>query len=122
MPSETGNELVEYAQSQVGDALRTVAVLYEDDSEVIYLRDDLAHEYSREQYRHISASFRIDLNEELHQSNTSLVDEKIAIIHYHDSAYVFQFPHDGCHSILLSIEPRVGERLQNFIEGCDRRI
>jgi hypothetical protein len=122
MPTETGAELIEYAQNQVGDALRTVAILYEEGFEVVYLRDDLSKNYDPTQYKEIAASFRIDLKEDLHQSSESLIGEKISTIHYHENAYVFQFLHEDCHSLLLSVEPDVGERLQYFIEGCEDRI
>lgn len=122
MPGETSNQLVEYAREQVGDSLRTVSVLYENDCEVVYLRKNLQGTYNPDQYKRVAGSFRIDIGEEIHRSGNSPVGNKNCIIHYHENAYVFQFPHDGCHSILLSVEPEVGSRLKSFIEGCDNQI
>lgn len=122
MPRDTGNQLAEYAREEVGEALRTVVVVYEADFDVIYLRSDLEQSYSQDRYESVVDSFRIELRANIHDTDTSLIGPKQSIVHYHDKAYVFQFPHKDCHSILLSVEPRVGTQLQEFITACKQRI
>ncbi|MEF8787227.1 MAG: hypothetical protein V5A45_14955 [Haloarculaceae archaeon] len=122
MPQNTGTRLVQYARQQVDDALRTVLVLYDNDYEILYLRDDLKGSYSPEEYESVAESFRIEMNAEASDWEDAPIGEKATVIHYHDSAYVFQFPHEDCHSILLSVEPRVGSRLKSFIDGCREQI
>jgi hypothetical protein len=114
--------LVDYALDQVGEALRTVTVLYEDDCSIVFLRDDLEASYDLEQYERVAASFRTDLGVEEHLSGESPVGRKRALVHYHDRAYVFQFPHEDCHSILLSVDPTVGTQLSSFITECRQFI
>lgn len=115
-------QLVEYAREQIDDALRTVVILYKDDCEVVYLRDDIRQTYTPDSYKQVAESFQIDLNTEIHERSSSQIGEKAAVIHYHEGAYVFQFPCDDCHSILLSVEPQVGTQLKSFIEGCQKQI
>lgn len=115
-------QLVEYAREQIGDGLRTVAVLYEDDCETIYLRDDIREAYSADRYQQVAESFRTELNTDIYGTRSSEIGEKAAIIHSHEGAYVFQFPHNDCHSILLSVEPHVGSQLKSFIEGCQNQL
>ena len=122
MPHEPFIQLVEYARNQIGDALRTVAVLYEEDCEVIYLRDDLQTAYSPDQYKRVAGSFRTELSNRRSEAKSSSIGESIATIHYHEDAYVFQFPHDNCHSVLLSVETEVGSRLRSFVEGCQTHM
>ena len=122
MSHATGNRLAEYALSEISDELRTVTVLYEDDYEIIYLRDDLQESYDPDLYRRVVDSFRVEMSGERHLEDESSVGSKRATIHYHDNAYVFQFPHDDCHSILLSVVPSVGSQLRSFINACEQRL
>ena len=122
MPHGTSNRLVEYAREHIGNALRTVAVIYENDCEVIYLREDLQTAYDPEQYKSVAESFRTDLGLAAHVTGESPVGGKQAIIHQHDSAFVFQFPHEDCHSILMSVDPEVGSQLRSFASECQQQI
>ncbi|MFB6082978.1 MAG: hypothetical protein ABEJ94_01880 [Halorientalis sp.] len=121
MPRDTSNRLVEFARGQIGDALRTVIVLYEADHEVIYLREDLEDGYTPTRFERVTDSFRTDLGID-DAPGDSPVGRKRAIIHEHENAFVFQFPHPDCHSILMSVEPGVGTRLRSFVSECQRRI
>lgn len=122
MAEKSGEQLAKYAEEQMEDALRTVFVLHDDDCEVIYLRDDIRQRYTADQYKRVAESFRIDLNTAVRERTESQIGSKNSIIHYHEGAYVFQFPHSDCHSILLSIEPRVGSQLKSFIKDCQNQI
>jgi len=122
MPRETGNNLVEYALSEVDEKLRTVAVVFEDDFEILYLRDDLQETYSSSQYNRVVDSFRTERTPERDGKATAPLGAKQSLIHYHERAFVFQFPHADCHSILLSVEPSVGPRLESFITACQNRL
>ncbi|WP_135306399.1 hypothetical protein [Haloarcula amylovorans] len=122
MPQETTARLEEYAYSNVGEALRTIAIVYEDDCEVIYLRDNLKGEYTAEEYHAIVDSFRAG-PEPTEQSTDSLpIGDRQSLVHYHEKAFVFQFPHENCHSILLSVETSVGSKLRSFINGCQEHL
>ncbi|WP_134671837.1 hypothetical protein [Halorussus marinus] len=122
MPSATGERLAGYATDQLGDALRTVFVLFEDDWKPIYIRDDIRQTYTEDRYERVAESFRIDFEAGVHERPETEIGSKAAIVHYHDNAYVFQFPHEQCHSVLLSVEPEVGSKLSSFIDGCRDRL
>lgn len=122
MEKEVATQLEEYARNQVDKSLRTVAILFEGDSEVLYLRDDLRAEYDASDYKSVVDTFR--QVPELGRTRTGdlPLGNKKCLIHYHDAAFVFQFPSENCHSILLSVEKDVGSRLQTFIEGCQNQL
>ncbi|MBX0325610.1 hypothetical protein EGH21_21540 [Halomicroarcula sp. F13] len=122
MPHETAARLAEYAHNNVNDALRTIAVIYEDDCEVVYLRDDLKGEYTADEYKAVAGSFRVVPELTADMTSEAPLGSKHCLIHYHEDAFVFQFPHEGCHSILLSVEPTVGSRLRSFINGCQEQL
>lgn len=122
MVKEVATQLGDYARKQVDKSLRTVTIVYEDDWEVIYLRNDLGEKYSPSDYKLVVDTFR--QVPELGRGVTSDVPlgDKKCLIHYHDGAFVFQFPYENCHSILLSVEKSVGARLQTFIDGCQNQL
>jgi hypothetical protein len=122
MPHESTAELEDYAHNTVNEALRTIAILYEDGCEIVYLRDNLKGKYSKQEYYAVADTFREI--PELKESKTedAPLGSKQALVHYHEKAYVFQFPHEQCHSILLSVDPTVGSRLKSFITGCQERL
>ena len=122
MPRDTATALQEFALESVGQSLRTIVVVFEADFEVEYLRDDLKDRYSATEYGDIVETFRTvpDVNEEFPGEHS--IGPRRCLIHYHQNAFVFQFPHEGCHSILLSVEPTVGSRLEDFIIECQERI
>jgi hypothetical protein len=122
MSPDAGDRLAEYALAEVGDEVRTVAILYEDGCEVIYIREDLRESYSPAEYKRLAGSFRIDMREDQHDEEDAPIGPKRSLIHYHGDAYVFQFPHEECHSVLLSVAPSVGSRLRSFISDCEERI
>lgn len=122
MTADSTNRLVEYARDQMDDALRTAFILYEDGFEVLYLRDDIRKTYSADQYKRVVESFRTDPNVDTPEEGGSQIGEKISLIHYHEGAFVFQFPHEDCHSIILSVETHIGSQLKSFIEGCQNQI
>lgn len=122
MPRDTGNVLLDFALERVGQLLRTVAVIYEDDCEVIYLREDLEQRYSAREYESVVDTFRTEMRFDAAGPSGAPLGSKESIIHYHEDGFVFQFNHDDCHSILLSVDPDVGSQLQTFITECRKRI
>lgn len=122
MPQETTEKLEDYAHRTVNEALRTIAILYNDGCEVVYLRDNLKGEYSKEEYYEVADTFRGIPELTASKTEDAPLGSKQALVHYHEKAYVFQFPHERCHSILLSVDPTVGSRLKSFIDGCQERL
>jgi hypothetical protein len=122
MPRAAGKQLAKYARGEISDALRTVAVLYEDDCEIVYLRDDLQKMYSPEQYKAVADMFRIEMSDSSTTNDETPLGRKHSLIHSHENAFVFQFPHEDCHSILMSVNPSVGSRLRSFLTKCQKRI
>lgn len=122
MPRDTGNQLVTFVRDRIGSSLRTTAVLYEEGCELIYLRDDLQEQYDPAEYERVTDSFRTDIDAGGQGTESAPVGEKQALVHAHEEAFVFQFPHVDCHSILMSVEPDVGSRLRSFLDACQQRL
>jgi len=118
MVEETADRLAEYVYNRVGDGLRTVVVVREDDYEIRYLRDDLKEEYTSDTYREVVDTFRLDdpfLSPEL---SSKPVGERRALIDYYENACVIQFPYSEEETLLISVSRDAGRALIEFVESC----
>ncbi|QIO25264.1 hypothetical protein [Haloarcula sp. JP-L23] len=96
--------------------------MYEDDCELIYLRDDLKDRYTAEEYKTVVDTFREVPELTNETTNDAPLGSRQTLIHYHEKAFVFQFSHEECHSLLLSVDRDVGSRLNSFINGCQQQL
>ncbi|WP_232703536.1 hypothetical protein [Halobacterium wangiae] len=118
MVEETAELLAEYVYDLVGDGLRTVVIVSNDDHEVYYLNDDLQQEYTRETYAEVVDTFRLEdpfLSPELAGKP---VGERRALIDYHEKACVIQLPYSDSETILISVSRDAGRDLIEFVESC----
>jgi hypothetical protein len=122
MSSESINRLAHHARDELGRSLRTVAVVYDDDFEVVYLRDDLKELYTKDSYANIVDSFRDIPAAQWGSGKESPIGKRKSVVYCHENAFVFQFGVSGCHSVLMSVEPDVGTKLRTFIDDCQQRF
>lgn len=52
------------------------------------------------------------------ETEASPVGERRAIVHYHEHAFVVQFPISERETILISLMPETGSELLGFVETC----
>jgi len=119
--ADTSGRLARYAREQLDDALRTVALVSDDDFEVLYLRDDLADQYTEESYGSVVDAFPDTSIVEWQGSGDPPVGERQSVVYCHENAFVFQFD-AGDDSLLMSVEPDVGTKLRTFIDDCQQRF
>lgn len=122
MSVEATARLAKYAREELGDSLRTIAIIYEDSFEVLYLREDLKDRYTRETYGDIVDVFREIPAPSWHGEGESPLGDRTSVVHCYENAFVFQFNISGCHSVLMSVEPDVGTKLRTFIGDCQERF
>lgn len=122
MVYDSAQRATEYVTDRVGDGLRTVVVVEEDGMEIEYLRDDLKREYSEESFADVVDTFRLEQPFMSPDLESRPVGERRAIVHYHENAFVLQFPLSPSESILISLTPESGRNLLSFIEKCHQLI
>lgn len=122
MSDESITQLAHYARDKLDGSLRTVSVVYEDDFDVVYLRDDLKESYTKDSYANIVDSFRDIPAAQWNSGEKSPIGKRKSVVYCHENAFVFQFGVSGCHSVLMSVEPDVGTKLRTFIDDCQQRF
>jgi hypothetical protein len=118
MVEETAERLAEYVYDRVGNGLRTVVIVREDDHEIRYLRDDLREEYTSDTYREVVDTFRLDDPFLSPGLTAKPVGERRALIDYHENACVIRLPYSESETILISVSRDAGRDLIEFIESC----
>lgn len=122
MSVESTARLAQYAKEELGESLRTVAIIYDDDFEALYLRDDLKSRYTKQTYGDIVSLFREIPAASWTGEGDSPLGGRTSVVHCYENAFVFQFNISGCHSVLMSVEPDVGTKLRTFIGDCQDRF
>jgi len=86
MVEEIADLLTEYVYDLVGDGLRTVVIVRDNDHEIRYLKDDLQREYKKEAYAEIVETFRLENPFLSPALEGTPVGERRALIDYHENA------------------------------------
>jgi hypothetical protein len=116
--AQTSKRLTRHLYDIVGDGLRTVVVVQHDDIDIEYLREDLEEEYTMEMFAEVVDEFRFEQPLKSPTVKGKPVGERQAVIHYHENAFVLQFPQSASETILVSLSRETGVRLLQFIENC----
>lgn len=118
MVEDAAERLSEYVYDRVGDGLRTVVIIREDDYKVHYLSDKLKRRYTQEAYTEVVDTFRLENPFLSPGLSGKPVGERRALIDYHENACVVQFPYSESETILLSVSREAGRNLIEFVESC----
>jgi hypothetical protein len=122
MVEATAVNLSNYLEDRVGNSLRTVVVVREKGFDIIHINDEVRKEYSQETFSEVVDTFRLEkpfLDPGTHERP---IGERKALVHYHDKAFVIQFPFSERESILVSLNQETGRDLLEFIEECRKRV
>lgn len=122
MVEDAAERVTAFVRDRVGDGLRTVVIVNEREYDIVYLDDGLRDQYTSTTFRDVVDSFRLEnplFNPDIEDKP---VGERRAIVHYHENAFVFQFPYTETESILISVYPDVGRDLLGFIDECQRHV
>jgi hypothetical protein len=122
MTEAAARRIVEYLRDRIGRELRTVVIVREADWEIYYLRDDLQREYTRESFGEVVDHFQLDAPKQPPDVAEWPVGGRRGVVHYHETAFVVQFPVSDTERILISLTPEVGQDLLAFMEACRNLI
>lgn len=118
MAEAAARRVTEYLLDRISDGLRTVLVMSGPDYSIEYIREDLRGAYSKETFSQVVETFRLKQPLFSPDINAYPVGERRAVVHYHEHAFVIQFPFSETETILISVEEDVGRDLLEFIDTC----
>lgn len=122
MGHEAARQVTEFLHDRIGADLRTVVVIREEGHDIHYLREDLRERYDGETYGDVVDTFRLEDPYMSPGVESQPVGERRGIVHYHEHAFVIQFPVSDAESVLISLSRDSGQNLLEFLETCRRRV
>lgn len=122
MAHEAARRVTEFLHERIGADLRTVVVIREDGHDIHYLREDLRERYDEKTYGDVVDAFRLEDPYMSPGVEDQPVGERRGIVHYHEHAFVVQFPVSDAESVLISLSRDSGQNLLEFLETCRRRV
>lgn len=122
MVRQAAERVTDYLEDKIGEGLRTVVIVEPDDFEISYLDEALKRRYSQDSFSQVVDTFRLERPFLDPDIDDLPVGERRAIVHYHENAFVLQFPFSETETILISVTREVGRDLLGFIETCRQLV
>lgn len=122
MVEKAADRVTQFLLDELDEELRTVVIVMPESFDIHYLRRDLKGDYTGEGFAKVVDSFRLEdplWNPEI---DDLPVGRRHAVLHYHENAFVLQFPFSETETILISVTPEVGRDLLGFIDRCRRLV
>ena len=122
MVKAAAERVTEYLRDLVDDDLRAVVIVAEDDYELHHLAPDLRAKYSKDTFGKVVETFQLKQPLFSPDIREYPIGERRAVVHYHEHAFVLQFPYSAERTILISVTREVGRDLLGFIEECRKLV
>ncbi|PSP54789.1 hypothetical protein BRC82_08635 [Halobacteriales archaeon QS_1_67_19] len=114
-PSEA---LTEFLQECVGEHLRSVIFYEEDDTEIVYVRDDVADQYTDEEVERIVREVRLEAVEKPHQESLYEHGPLNCTVRWFEDAVEMHFTHDETSGTAAAMDGEVFAIHDTFIGRC----
>ena len=117
--SETPSKaLTEFLKDCVGDHLRSVIYYDEAGGEVVYVRDDVADQYTDADIEQVVRDVRLEAVEKPHQESLYAHGSMNATVRCFEEAVEMHFPHDEKCGTAVALDGEVFAIHNTFIGRC----
>lgn len=121
--SETGADtpseaLTEFLREYVGDHLRSVIHYDEEQSEVLFVREDVADKYTADEIDQVVRDVRLEAVEKPHQESLYAHGPLNVTVRCFEDAVEMHFPHDETSGTAVALDGEVFAIHNTFIGQC----
>jgi SpoVK/Ycf46/Vps4 family AAA+-type ATPase len=117
--SETPSEaLTEFLKDYVGDHLRSVMYYDEAGADIVYVRDDVAEQYTDEDVEEVVHDVRLEAVEKPHQESLYAHGSMNVTVRCFEDAVEMHFPHDEKSGTAVALDGEVFAIHNTFIGQC----
>ncbi|MFC7080377.1 DUF7522 family protein [Halorussus caseinilyticus] len=117
--SVTSSEaLTEFLRNRVGDHLRSVIYYDDDGGEVLYVREDVADQYTDDDIDQVVRDVRLEAVEKPHQESLYEHGPLNCTVRSFDDAVEMHFPHDETSGTAVALDGEVFAIHGTFIGQC----
>lgn len=118
MSEPESDAFVRFVLDRAGDAVRSVVHYDADDSEVLFLRDDVAENYSALGLETVVTALRREGERSARQEHVYAQGELNCIVRAFDGGLEMHFPYGDSEGLAVALEPRAAEHLYSFVDDC----
>ncbi|UPV73825.1 hypothetical protein M0R89_14925 [Halorussus limi] len=118
MSVASSEALTEFLRARVGDHLRSVIYYDDDGGEVLYVRDDVADEYTDGDIREVVRDVRLEAVEKPHQEDLYAHGPLNCTVRSFEDAVEMHFPHDETSGTAVALDGEVFAMHNTFIGQC----
>lgn len=122
MATAVSEDLVEYLEDRAGDYLRSVVHYEEADYEVLYLRDDVAEQYTEEKIEKVIQELKFEAMESNFQEQLYVHGGLGCTLRVFEKAVELHFPYDGYEGAAVALDPEAAQQLHSFVNDCLEQI
>ena len=116
--SEASEALTEFLEERVGDHLRSVIFYDDHGGEVLYVRDDVADEYTDEDIGEVVRDVRLEAVEKPHQESLYAHGPLNCTLRSFDDAVELHFPHDETSGTAVALDGEAFPMHNTFVSRC----
>lgn len=112
------DSIAELCQQEAGAYLRTVVHYENSDYEMLYLRDDVADEYTTSELTKYYDELSVEEEREKRQTDVLNVGNHHATLRMYDDALILHFPQGDDIGTVISFDPEAGRECSQFVVRC----
>ncbi|WP_435178668.1 DUF7522 family protein [Halorussus sp. AFM4] len=117
--TETPSEaLTEFLRERVGDHLRSVLAYDDEGADLLYVRDDVADQYTDEEMARVADDVRLEAIDKPHQESLYEHGRLDATVRSFEDAVEMHFPHDETSGTAVALDGEVFAIHDTFLGQC----
>lgn len=109
---------VRFLLDRAGDAVRSVVRYDVDDSEVLFIRDDVDEGYSAVEIEMVIAALRREGERAERQEHVHAHGKLNCIVRAFDDGLEMHFPYGDAEGVAVALEPQAAKQLYGFVDDC----
>ncbi|WP_135826127.1 DUF7522 family protein [Halorussus ruber] len=118
MSENSSEALAEFLKARVGDHLRSVIFYDDEGGEVVYVRDDVADQYTDEDVAEVVRDVRLEAVDKPHQESLYTHGSLECTLRSFGDAVELHFPHDETCGTAVALDSEVFPMHNTFVERC----
>lgn len=118
MSPEAADELAAFLRDQVGDNLRSIAYYDDGDYEVVYLRDDVADQYTENEQERVGRDVRLESVAKGHQEDLYVHGSLQCTVRVFEDAVEMHFAFEDGTGVTAALDAESLTAQRTFVGRC----
>ncbi|MFP8958301.1 hypothetical protein ACLI4Y_16400 [Natrialbaceae archaeon A-CW3] len=118
MVRESATELIEYLEAELPEALRSVGYYTPEESEFLFVRDDVDSSYDPGKLQRIFRGYKLEALDAAHQESLYEHGSLLATVRFFDRATELHFVHGETEGLIAAIDAGSADDVRDLVCEC----